>query len=61
MKYLYFFALATMGGFFSGLFSTPTTMAKTYYQLQAKDINKNAFNFGSLKGKVVLVSNVASK
>jgi hypothetical protein len=61
MKYLYLFALVIMGGHLSGLFSSPSSEATTYYQLEALDIDKKAFNFESLKGKVVLVSNIASK
>jgi Glutathione peroxidase len=62
MKFLYILSLAVMGGgFISGLFSSPTTKVSTYHQLKALDINRNQFNFESLKGKVVLVANVASK
>jgi hypothetical protein len=62
MKSLYIFALVVvMGGHFSGLFSSPVTQAASYHQLKALDIAKAPFNFASLKGKVVLVSNVASK
>jgi hypothetical protein len=61
MKPAYIFVLVVMGGFFSGLFSSPVTQATSYHQLKALDIKKTAFNFASLKGKVVLVTNVASK
>jgi glutathione peroxidase-family protein len=46
-----------MGGFFSA----PKTEATNFHQLSALDIDKKPVDFASLEGKVVLVSNVASK
>jgi glutathione peroxidase-family protein len=43
------------------IFTTPKTDVKTYHDLHALDIDKNDISFSSLKGKVILVSNVASK
>lgn len=43
------------------IFSTPETNIETYHDLNALDIDKNNISFSSLKGKVILVSNVASK
>jgi len=42
-------------------FSAPATEASSFYELSALDINKKPVDFASLKGKTVLVSNVASK
>lgn len=42
-------------------FSAPSTPNSSFYELSALDINKQPVDFSSLKGKVVLVSNVASK
>jgi len=46
-----------MGAFLS----TPHSEAKNFHELSALDIDKNAIQFSSLSGKVILVSNVASK
>lgn len=46
-----------MGGFFS----SPKTEVTNFHELSALDIDKKSFDFASLSGKVVLVSNVASK
>ena len=46
-----------MGGFFS----TPTSKITNFHQLRALDIDKKEVDFAALEGKVVLVSNVASK
>ena len=46
-----------MGGFFS----TPHTKVTNFHNLSALNIAKQNVDFSSLKGKVVLVSNVASK
>jgi glutathione peroxidase-family protein len=43
------------------LFGTPSTQANAFSELSALDINKKPVDFSSLKGRVVLVSNVASK
>lgn len=42
-------------------FSAPSTPSSSFYELSALDIEKKPVDFGSLRGKVVLVSNVASK
>lgn len=49
--------LTIMGGFFSA----PKTETTNFHQLSALDIDKKPVDFASLEGKVVLVSNVASK
>ena len=46
-----------MGGFFSA----PSTEVSNYHQLTALDIDKKTVDFASLRGKVVMVVNVASK
>ena len=44
-----------------GIFSNPHTDVKNFHELTALDIDKNTVDFSTLKGKVVLVTNVASK
>lgn len=53
----FFEYLVKMGGFFS----SPHSEAKNFHELSALDINKQPVDFSTLSGKVVLVSNVASK
>ena len=44
-----------------GIVSSPSSEATNYHQLNALDIDKKPVDFATLDGKVVLVSNVASK
>lgn len=40
---------------------TVTTMAGSFYELNAKDIEGKTVSFDKFKGKVVLITNVASR
>lgn len=40
---------------------TVTTMAGSFYELSAKDIDGKTVSFDKFKGKVVLITNVASR
>jgi glutathione peroxidase-family protein len=41
--------------------SRPESDASSFHALKARDIDGNSVDFATLRGKVVLVSNVASK
>lgn len=45
---------------YSALVSTPVNMAEHFYDLSAKLLSGDNLSFSSLKGKVVLIENVAS-
>lgn len=54
-------AMFNLFGLFGKTTTKPTTMAGSFHELSALDIQKKNVSFSSLQGKAVLVVNVASK